>query len=90
MSKIIQYLREVREEFHHITWPARDTLIQLTLVVISISIIVSLILGGFDFLFLQTYRLASQAKQAPIQLDSTQNNDFIIQPQPSTSSATQP
>ena len=33
--------------------PKKDTLIQLTIVVISISIIISLILGGFDYLFTQ-------------------------------------
>ena len=48
MKKIINFLKEVAVEFKNITWPKKDTLIQLTIVVISISIIISLILGGFD------------------------------------------
>lgn len=51
MQKVIKFLKEVREVFQSITWPKKDTLIQLTIVVISISIIISLILGGFDYLF---------------------------------------
>jgi len=51
MSKIINFFKEVLVEFKNITWPKKDTLIQLTIVVISISIIISLILGGFDYLF---------------------------------------
>jgi len=51
MQKVTKFLREVIAEFKNITWPKKDTLIQLTIVVISISIITSLILGGFDYLF---------------------------------------
>jgi len=51
MNKVISFFREVRAEFKNITWPKKDTLIQLTVVVISISIIVSLVLGGFDYIF---------------------------------------
>lgn len=53
MQKIISFFREVRAEFKNITWPKKDTLIQLTIVVISISVIVSLVLGGFDYIFTQ-------------------------------------
>ena len=51
MKKVINFFKEVMVEFKNITWPKKDTLIQLTVVVISISIIISLILGGFDYLF---------------------------------------
>ena len=53
MNKVISFFREVRAEFSNITWPKKDTLIQLTIVVISISVTVSLILGGFDYIFTQ-------------------------------------
>lgn len=53
MQKIMSFFREVRAEFKNITWPKKDTLIQLTIVVISISVIISLILGGFDYIFTQ-------------------------------------
>ena len=57
MQKIIKFLKEVREIFQSITWPKKETLIQLTIVVISISIAISLILGGFDYLFTQSIAL---------------------------------
>jgi preprotein translocase subunit SecE len=57
MQKVIKFLKEVAVEFKNITWPKKDTLIQLTVVVISISIIVSLILGGFDYLFTKSIGL---------------------------------
>ena len=55
MQKIIKFLKEVVVEFKNITWPKKETLIQLTIVVISISIIISLILGGFDYLFTNSF-----------------------------------
>jgi len=60
MQKIIKFLKEVVAEFHNITWPKKDTLIQLTIVVISISIIISLILGGFDYLFTNSFAFLSK------------------------------
>lgn len=60
MQKIIKFFREVKAEFKQIAWPKRDSIIQLTIVVISISVIVSLILGGFDLLFTQVIALANK------------------------------
>ncbi len=60
MQKIINFLSEVVAEFKNITWPKKDTLIQLTIVVISISIIISLILGGFDYLFTNSFAFISK------------------------------
>ncbi|HEX8924071.1 MAG TPA: preprotein translocase subunit SecE [Patescibacteria group bacterium] len=65
MNKLLQFLKEVREEFKNITWPKRDALIQLTIVVISISIIISLILGGFDYLFINLIASLGQLKSSP-------------------------
>jgi preprotein translocase subunit SecE len=62
MKKIINFFKEVLVEFKNITWPKKDTLIQLTVVVISISIIISLILGGFDYLFTSAIALIGKLK----------------------------
>jgi preprotein translocase subunit SecE len=62
MSKISQFLREVQVEFKNITWPKKDALIQLTIVVISFSVVISLILGGFDYLFTQSFQVLSNLK----------------------------
>jgi len=53
MQKIINFFKEVKAEFKQISWPKRESIIQSTIVVISISVIVSLILGGFDYLFIK-------------------------------------
>ncbi|MBP6891650.1 preprotein translocase subunit SecE [Candidatus Shapirobacteria bacterium] len=53
MQKIINFFKEVKAEFKQISWPKRDSIIQLTIVVISISVVISLVLGGFDYLFTQ-------------------------------------
>lgn len=60
MRGIIKFLQEVRTEFGNISWPKKETLFQLTFVVISISLIISLILGGFDYLFTQSFNLIGQ------------------------------
>ena len=62
MQKIIKFLKEVQEIFQTITWPKKDALIQMTIVVISISIIISLILGGFDYLFTESIGLFGNSK----------------------------
>jgi preprotein translocase SecE subunit len=65
MRKIIQFLQEVRSEFKNISWPKKESLIQLTFVVISISLIISLILGGFDYIFTQGINLIGVNKNVP-------------------------
>ena len=67
MRQIIQFLQEVKAEFKNIAWPKKDALIQLTFVVISISIIISLILGGADFVFTQGINLIGQQTVKPNQ-----------------------
>ena len=62
MQKIIKFLKEVQEIFQTITWPKKDALIQMTIVVISISIVISLILGGFDYLFTESIGLFGNSK----------------------------
>jgi preprotein translocase SecE subunit len=67
MQKIRQFISEVRAEFKNITWPKKDALIQLTFVVISISVLISLILGGFDLLFTSSINLLTEPTTQPQQ-----------------------
>lgn len=68
MQQILRFLQEVKTEFGHISWPKKDALIQLTFVVISISVIISLILGGFDLLFTSSLNLLTQSTNQPQQI----------------------
>jgi preprotein translocase SecE subunit len=47
----IQYLKDTRGELHHVAWPTRVQTVVFTILVIMISILISLYLGFFDFLF---------------------------------------
>lgn len=62
MKKIVKFFKEVLVEFKNITWPKKETLIQLTIVVVFISIITSLILGSFDYLFTNFISLLGKLK----------------------------
>jgi len=44
------FLREVRDELKKVVWPTRDEVIRLTGVVILVSLIVGIFLGGTDFI----------------------------------------
>jgi preprotein translocase subunit SecE len=44
------FLREVRDELKKVVWPTRDEVIRLTGVVVLVSIIVGVFLGGTDFI----------------------------------------
>lgn len=70
MLSPINFFKEVRAEFKNITWPKKDTLIQLSIVVISISLIVSLILGGFDYIFTQALAFIGQKPTIPNQVEN--------------------
>ena len=48
---LLSYLRAVRDELIHITWPTRAQVQQLTLIVLGASLVVGLYVGGLDFLF---------------------------------------
>jgi preprotein translocase subunit SecE len=86
MSKLIKFIKEVKAEFKNITWPKKDTLFQLTIVVISISIVISLILGGFDYLFVNSFKFLTQTRNSINQSQTTEDlpdiNQTEIQEQP--------
>jgi preprotein translocase subunit SecE len=51
VRRILDYLSEVRAELSKVTWPKRDEIIKLTIVVLLISAIVGLYVGALDFVF---------------------------------------
>jgi preprotein translocase subunit SecE len=53
----LQYLREVRQELDKVTWPSREETLQLTLVVILVSIALAVYLGGLDYLLTQAIQM---------------------------------
>jgi len=50
-TKLIQYLKDTKGELKHVSWPTQKQTIIYTILVIVISILISLYLGFFDFVF---------------------------------------
>ena len=51
IARLIQYLKETRQELKKVNWPSRQETIRFTVIVVVFSAAVSLFLGGFDALF---------------------------------------
>lgn len=52
-KKLEQFIIEVKNIVGEITWPNRTTLIQLTIVVLLVTVVIGILLGTTDFLFTQ-------------------------------------
>ncbi len=51
MISPVAYVKHVREEFTHITWPTTHTAVAHTLVVIVIAAVIALFVGLLDAVF---------------------------------------
>lgn len=49
----VSFLREARDELSKVVWPTKQEVVRLTFVVIAISLVVGLFLGGLDFVFVK-------------------------------------
>lgn len=49
LNKIIQYLKNSKDELKKVVWPTRKQLINHTLVVIFVSLVVAAFLGIIDY-----------------------------------------
>ena len=59
MEAIRQFLREVVLQFYQITWPDKETLTRLTVVVLFIAVLSGLLFGGIDFFFTKLVELVT-------------------------------
>jgi len=57
MATPVSFLRETRDELKKVVWPTRQEVIRLTLVVITVSLLVGIFLGGLDFTFTKLLQL---------------------------------
>ena len=51
MTTPATFLRETYDELKKVKWPTRNEVVRLTVVVIAISVIVGLYIGGLDYIF---------------------------------------
>lgn len=57
MATPITFLKEVKDELQKVVWPSRDEVIRLTTIVLLVSLLVGLFLGGLDYVFTTTMTL---------------------------------
>lgn len=55
--KTVKFFREVSHELKRVTWPTKKALLTYTIVVIVALIFFAVILGVFDFLFIELVNL---------------------------------
>lgn len=51
LNKIVNFLKETRVEMKKVNWLTKQEVIKYTLIVIGLSFVVAVFLGGLDFLF---------------------------------------
>lgn len=51
MTKIIDFLRDVKIELAKVTWPTRQETMRYTMIVVGAGIGMAIFLGAWDFLF---------------------------------------
>jgi preprotein translocase subunit SecE len=51
----LDFIRDVRSELRKVAWPTQRETMNLTAVVIALSVTVGLFLGGVDFLFQELF-----------------------------------
>jgi len=51
LSKPIQYIKEAKVEIQKVSWPSRNKVLQYTAIVVIVSLLSTLILGGLDIFF---------------------------------------
>ncbi len=49
--KIIDYIKDTKEELKHVSWPTRKQSVLFTIIVAVVSIVTAFFLGLFDFIF---------------------------------------
>ena len=53
----VVFLKEVRTELGKVVWPTREETVRLTIVVVAISVVMGLFIGGLDLLFTKVTEL---------------------------------
>jgi preprotein translocase subunit SecE len=49
MNKILEYLKNSREELAKVSWPSKDQTMNSTILVIFVSVAIASFLGGADY-----------------------------------------
>jgi preprotein translocase subunit SecE len=50
-TKLVNYVKGTRAEMKHVKWPVKKQIINLTMLVLGVSLLVAFFLGFFDAIF---------------------------------------
>ncbi|MFQ5595133.1 MAG: preprotein translocase subunit SecE [Anaerolineae bacterium] len=56
-NRVVRYIKATRSELRKVVWPTRDETVNLTIIVLIVTIGMSVFLGILDFLFAQAFEL---------------------------------
>ena len=56
-NAIVRYFKETRAELRKVNWPTRRQAINLTLIVLAVTVFMAALLGTIDYLFAQLFSL---------------------------------
>ena len=56
-NAVVRYYRETVGELKKVVWPTRQEAFNLTGIVLVVITVMAIVLGGFDYLFTQLFRL---------------------------------
>lgn len=57
MAQPVKFLRETYDELTQVVWPTKDEVIRLTGVVLTLSVLMALYIGGLDWVFAKLMEL---------------------------------
>jgi len=94
-SKLVDYLRQSREEVKKVSWPSRKDTIRYSALVIGASVLMAVFFAGLDTGFQAGWSAIINAKtSAANQIDLTQENasssQVQVQTQPASTTPTAP
>ncbi len=58
MERLTRYVRDTAAEMKHVKWPSSAQAFTYTILVVAISIVVALLLSGFDYAFTRLLEMA--------------------------------
>jgi len=56
-NRLVRYLKETRAELRKVSWPTRKQAINLTMIVLAVTVAMAIFLGAVDLLFATLLRL---------------------------------
>jgi preprotein translocase subunit SecE len=54
---VVRYLREMRLELGKVSWPTRQEAINMTIIVVAVTVGMAIFLGSLDFVFAKLFEL---------------------------------